>query len=1546
MKIASHVALFISSTFDDTLVERNYMLEHAYPLLKAYCMSHRLSFSVVDLRWGIRDAATDDHNTIEICLGEIRRCLQQSTAAGFVFLSGERYGWRALPNPVLASEFECILGLVGDGEGKDTLEQWYLRDDNAVPPIYVLQSISHMAQRHDVKYNAFWGGPNGQPGAERVMQEAVRGALASRFADGTIDPAMRNNWTISVTEREVLGGMLNVKQDGHTEIGGLVLMRTLGQLEEAVASSSQKALTYYTAVQEDRLLLHRLRDRVKHSRPRDVVLKEYSLPWTDEGLSIAVHKEYVRELASDFVREMVKKIEIGSKKRKLLSVFEKEALHHHTLAFQRGSTFLGRLNLRDTLRSMTFEKNSFRRTSSDSVRGCIVKCVYGASGTGKTSLMCIGAMDVFNSFRTAEDTVAVPSFLPSFPDPVEVLSNAEDTVAALPSPDPVVVFRACGTSNCSTTVMDLLRSVCSQIRLVYGTPPNSKACASFEEQVQEFHACLSFGSQLRPLFVFIDSLDQLSNKDNGCSQPWSWLPMAGSEALQWSKIIVSTLPESQYLVFPILKAHLPETALLPVTLLSEQDSLACVKDLLLRHGRTVSAAQESEVNAYIKETAAKTMLHIRLIFDRLKKLRSFGTLRLAASVPAMINHIYSDIEAIHGKRLVEVCMGLLCASKGGLSTENLLDLISCDDAVLGEKGEKGAVFQYHAPPCRRLPTLVFTRLQLEFQDYLVERGDNGVMVLNLYHRQFWEVARARYFKREVQSQFCIAIASYFSGSLASRFPERFISANELFFTDAMSSVDGGGGEGEAQQRQRSDDSRRIPNLQKLKELPHALKELQRFHELSSFLCDLHVIEAFFLGGREFAEDLLLHYSECITAMTAGGNDIVPRLLEHSLFVSKWFTVLCNHPSLVYSLGANSPPTGFLSAAALDLLRSDESATPSMWFKWINATRFQDSCVQIQQLDEPVRACKLSSSGVVFAACAGKCCAVFDVVTSRKVCSFHGSHTSMVSDLCFSPSGRDVLSVGRQDSAFIWSATSGELVRTLSGLKSWAKCCAWSVTSSCAAVGCVDTTVCLFDTSSGVMLRVLESHSGPVTGCAFFTAFGADEYLATAARDHTVVIWDLPSFAPISSLGTSSGVNGLSVSCHGFMIAVACDKGCEIWKRNTGVDSAMSFALLKTLDNHASEVSCCGFSSNAQEIVTGGMDHVGYIQSTDTGEVLGTLRGHVHWLLSVSYVGARIVTASQDCTAKVWDRAHVVRDAIQKVDGLWEPEQMRGVKLVENASKVSMMCCSGRTVLLDAASGMMQVSGSLRDPPALMIAGTSPAQLSPDNRHWGYTSYDNTYNIMDIGTRINTTFAYDIRVNVANRALCWDHSGRRAITVGDGGGSNNICIIDPFTGHVLQAFDSSAGWASHADWSPDDTTVVVACQGGTLLLNLASNASRVVGPPSSVAKFSSRGDKVAALCIKGTGYSTVPFCGVIIDLAHPDSTDNPLFLLDSAVLQHSKNHCMWALDDHVVLMGSMSSSAFRFEFAFESGWSGSGSGSGSGLRVRVRVKVRSGAGIRG
>ncbi len=79
------VRIFTSSTFTDTLVERNMLMEKIYPRLKTYCKEyHNLEFQVVDMRWGVRDESTDEHKTADLCMTEIDRCQALSLGPNFV----------------------------------------------------------------------------------------------------------------------------------------------------------------------------------------------------------------------------------------------------------------------------------------------------------------------------------------------------------------------------------------------------------------------------------------------------------------------------------------------------------------------------------------------------------------------------------------------------------------------------------------------------------------------------------------------------------------------------------------------------------------------------------------------------------------------------------------------------------------------------------------------------------------------------------------------------------------------------------------------------------------------------------------------------------------------------------------------------------------------------------------------------------------------------------------------------------------------------------------------------------------------------------------------------------------------------------------------------------------------------------------------------------------------------------------------------------------------------------------------------------------------
>ena len=76
-------SLYVSPTLD-TSVERNTLMETVYPKLKIFCQKKGFEFQVVDMRWGVRDEATDDHMTTELCMKELYACQKLSTGPNFI----------------------------------------------------------------------------------------------------------------------------------------------------------------------------------------------------------------------------------------------------------------------------------------------------------------------------------------------------------------------------------------------------------------------------------------------------------------------------------------------------------------------------------------------------------------------------------------------------------------------------------------------------------------------------------------------------------------------------------------------------------------------------------------------------------------------------------------------------------------------------------------------------------------------------------------------------------------------------------------------------------------------------------------------------------------------------------------------------------------------------------------------------------------------------------------------------------------------------------------------------------------------------------------------------------------------------------------------------------------------------------------------------------------------------------------------------------------------------------------------------------------------
>ncbi len=59
-------------------------MERVYPELREFCRQRGYEFQVVDMRWGVRDEATDDHMTSELCMRELAHCKKYSTGPNFI----------------------------------------------------------------------------------------------------------------------------------------------------------------------------------------------------------------------------------------------------------------------------------------------------------------------------------------------------------------------------------------------------------------------------------------------------------------------------------------------------------------------------------------------------------------------------------------------------------------------------------------------------------------------------------------------------------------------------------------------------------------------------------------------------------------------------------------------------------------------------------------------------------------------------------------------------------------------------------------------------------------------------------------------------------------------------------------------------------------------------------------------------------------------------------------------------------------------------------------------------------------------------------------------------------------------------------------------------------------------------------------------------------------------------------------------------------------------------------------------------------------------
>jgi hypothetical protein len=320
--------VFVSSTFENLKAERDALQREVFPRLRKLCEANNARFQAIDLRWGVRDEAALDQQTMEICLREIERCQQTGIKPNFIVLLGERYGWRPLPARIEAGEFEKVRDRVADAN-RELIDGWYQRDNNAVPPEFLLKPRTGEFADKDR-----WG--EVEQRLHRILREAAR--------EAGLPQESLIRYEASATHQEILKG--------------------LGQSEEErkhVFAFFREAAPGTTEDPE----LAALKDELSHKLP--------------EGNVQPFSADEIAQLCADVEAKLSAVILAETGRFTSRPALDLEIEAHERFALDRARHFTGRQSVLDAI--------SEHIRSSES-RPLVV---HGASGCGKSAIMAKAA---------------------------------------------------------------------------------------------------------------------------------------------------------------------------------------------------------------------------------------------------------------------------------------------------------------------------------------------------------------------------------------------------------------------------------------------------------------------------------------------------------------------------------------------------------------------------------------------------------------------------------------------------------------------------------------------------------------------------------------------------------------------------------------------------------------------------------------------------------------------------------------------------------------------------------------------------------------------------------------------------------------------------------------------------------------------------------------------------------------------------------------------------------------------------------------------------
>ncbi|XP_033638665.1 NACHT domain- and WD repeat-containing protein 1-like isoform X1 [Asterias rubens] len=706
------------------------------------------------------------------------------------------------------------------------LRNWFQLDENSLAPCYRLQNISSVFK--DVL-------SNDKQKKQRARNQwfFVQIRLLKIMHRYMKEEDQRRDYCMSVTEKEVETGILGSPQDVHGKV--LSFKRFITDLH--------LHLQDYNA--RDYINLHPMRPEVdltsleKIDDLREVQITEklkytdiheFTTEWHKDGInpsSNRSHSQYLDKFANEFHDSLKVMIDSATSVNDRSSIVPEENAFYWCVAphvnFVQNciKSFHG---CSETLFSI---KHYIRSNAKHPL------AIHGPSGSGKTSIVAKAA-ELVRDWTKSEELAVIVRFI--------------------------------GLTSDSHHIRKILTDICRQICHIYGQDASSIP-EDYFGLMNDLENRFRAASSQRPLVIFLDALDQLSDENN--ARNLMWLPKNLPEHVHLVVTTV-TIEEEQHECFKVLKKVLPEASLLPIPNLSPTDTSFILSHRLALKNRRLTSEQRSAVMKACEENASP--LFVTLAADEAARWNSQLTGRalfLPGTLKKLVNHIIIRLESTYGEPLVRRTLGYITASQNGLSWSELEDLLSLDDAVMND------VVAQNGTSLRRLPPVLWCRLRAELEQYLSLGVVDGCWTYRWLHREFFECATERYLKqRDKAPSYHSALSEFFMGkwgNIKKPFPgndggaERFVDPMPLVWNHLFP----------------NGESKPVNNLRKLNELPYHLLHSNQLDKLKTEV----LINYEWTLAKLKATSLRILLDDVQSALIVKPNDLELRLMSDTLQLS-------------------------------------------------------------------------------------------------------------------------------------------------------------------------------------------------------------------------------------------------------------------------------------------------------------------------------------------------------------------------------------------------------------------------------------------------------------------------------------------------------------------------------------------------------------------------------------------------------------------------------------------------------------------------------------